>query len=67
MPYFRREGHPVVTPQAFLDIVGNHLHQEAFLEMPVLTSEELHDAAMAKKSTAGGLDGWAWNEVQALS
>ena len=67
MPYFRREGHPGVTPQAFLDFVGNHLSQQAFSEMPVLTGEELPDAAMAKKSTAGGLDGWAWNEVKALS
>ena len=40
-----------------MDFVGNHLHQEAFLEMPAPTGEELHDAAMAKKSTAGGLDG----------
>ena len=22
---------------------------------------------MQKKSTAGGLDGWAWNEIKALS
>ena len=28
MPYFRREGHPVVTVQAFLDFVGDHLPQE---------------------------------------
>ena len=28
MPYFRREGHPVVTVQAFLDLVGGHLPQE---------------------------------------
>ena len=48
----------MVTPQAF---------QEAFLEMPTLTVEELHDVAMARKSTAGGMDGWAWNEVKALS
>ena len=49
MPYFRREGHPLVTPQAFLDSVGEHLLHEAFLEMPILTGEELHDVAMAKK------------------
>ena len=30
MPYFRREGHPVVTVQAFLDFVGDHLPQEPF-------------------------------------
>ena len=67
MPYFRREGHPVVTIQAFLDFVGDHLPQEPFLELPILTGEELYEAAMAKKSTAAGLDGWAWNEIKALS
>ena len=25
MPYFRRDGHPVVTTQAFLDFFGDHL------------------------------------------
>ena len=53
MPYFRRGGHPVVTPQAFLDFVGDHLPQEAFLDLPILAGEELYDVAMAKKSTAG--------------
>ena len=67
MPYFRREGHPVVTVQAFLDFVGDHLPQSPFLELPILTGEELYEAAMAKKPTAAGLDGWAWNEVKALS
>ena len=41
MPYFRREGHPVVTVQAFLDFVGDHLPQEPFLEIPILTGEDL--------------------------
>ena len=67
MPYFRRDGHPVVTPQAFLDFVRNRLPQETLLDLPILTGEELYDVAMAKKSTAGGLDGWAWNEIKALS
>ena len=67
MPYFRREGHPVVTVQAFLDFVGDHFPQEPFLDLPMLTGEELYEAAMAKKSTAAGLDGWAWNEIKALS
>ena len=65
MPYFRRAGHPVVTTQAFLDFVDDHLPQEPFLDLPILTGEDLYDAAMAKKSTAG--DGWAWNEIKALS
>ena len=67
MPYFRREGHPVVTVQAFLDFLGDHLPQEPFLKLPILTGEELYEAAMAKKPTAAGLDGWAWNEIKALS
>ena len=37
------------------------------MELPFLTGEELHEAAMVKKSTAAGLDGWAWNEIEALS
>ena len=41
MPYFRRDGHLVVTPQAFLDFVGDHLPQEALLDLPILTGEEL--------------------------
>ena len=60
-------GDPVVTVQAFLDFVGDHLPQEPFLDLPILTGEELYEAAMAKKSTGGGLDGWAWNEIKALS
>ena len=67
MPHFRREGHPVVTLQAFLDLVGHHLPQEAFLDLPILAGEELYEVAMAKKSNAGDLDGWAWNEIKALS
>ena len=67
MPCFRRDGHPVVTTQAFLDFVGDHFPQEALLDLPILIGEELYEAAMAKKSTAAGLDGWAWNEIKALS
>ena len=33
----------------------------------MLTGEELYEVAMAKKPTAAGLDGWAWNEIKALS
>ena len=67
MPYFRREGHPVVTVQAFLDFVGDHLPQVPFLDLPMITGEELYGTAIAKKSTAAGLDGWVWNEIKALS
>ena len=37
------------------------------MDLPILTGEELYEVAMAKKSTAGGLDGWALNESKALS
>ena len=67
MPYFRREGHSVVTVQAFLDFVGDYLPQVPFLDLHMLTGDELYEAAMAKKPTAAGLDGWAWNEIKALS
>ena len=37
---------------------------------PVVTADQflgdLQEVARAKKSTAGGLDGWAWNELKAL-
>ena len=34
----------------------DHLPQEPSLDLPILTGEELYEAAMAKKSTAG----WSW-------
>ena len=53
MPYFRRDGHPVVTPQAFLDFVGDHLPQEAILDHPTHTGEELYEVAMLAVLMAG--------------
>ena len=46
----------MVAPQAFSDFVGDHLPQAAFLDMPCLTGEALHDAALLHESAAGGLD-----------
>ena len=66
MPFFCRSGHPVVTPDQFLDFVGHLLPQEPFLDLPRITGRDLQEVARAKKSTAGGLDGWAWNEIEAL-
>ena len=65
MPFFCRSGHPVVTPDPFLDFVGHLLPQEPFLDLAI-TGRDLQEVARAKKSTAGGLDGWAWNEIKAL-
>ena len=67
MLHFRRERHPLVTPQAFLDFVGSNLPQADSLNLPPITGEELSEVAAAKHSSAGGSDGWAWSEVRALS
>ena len=36
------------------------------VQLPLLTSHELHDVTRATNSTASGLDGWAWYEIKAL-
>ena len=59
-------GHPVVTPDQFLDFVGHLLPQEPYLDLPRITGRDLQEVARAKKSTDGGLNGWAWNEIKAL-
>ena len=66
MPFFCRSGHPVVTADQFLDVVGHLLPQEPHLDLPRITGRDLHEVARAKESTAKGLDGWAWNETKAL-
>ena len=42
------------------------LPQVPVLDLSWITGQDLFEVAGAKKSTAGGLDGWAWNEVKAL-
>ena len=37
MPFFCRSGHPVVTPDQFLDFVGHLLPQEPQLDLPWIT------------------------------
>ena len=66
MLFFCRSGHPVITPAQFLDFVGHLLPLEPYLDLPRITGRDLQEVARAKKSTAGGLDGWAWNEIKAL-
>ena len=66
MLFFCRSGHSVVTPDQFLDFVGHVLLQEPYLDLPRITGRDLQEVSRAKKSTAGGLDGWAWNEIKAL-
>ena len=46
--------------------MGHLLPQEPLLDLPRITGRDLQEVAGAKKSTAGGLDGWAWNEIKAL-
>ena len=57
MPFFCRSGHPVVTPDQFLDFVGHLLPQEPYLGLPRITGRDLQEVARAGGSTAGGLDG----------
>ena len=66
MPYFCRSGHPEVSTEQFLDFIGHFWPQENYLDLPRITGRDLQEVARAKKATAGGLDGWAWNEVKAL-
>ena len=56
----------MITPDQFLDFVGYLLPQETYLDLPRIAGRDLQEVACAKKSTAGGLDGWAWNELKAL-
>ena len=46
--------------------MGTYLEQAPKLQLPVLTGEDLHATVLAKKATSGGLDGWGWNELEAL-
>ena len=66
MPYFCRSGHPQVSVDQFLGFIGHFLPQEDFLDLPRITGRDLQEVARSKKATAGGLDGWACNEVKAL-
>ena len=34
--------------------------------LPRITGRDLQEVARAEKSAAGGLDGWAWNQIKAL-
>ena len=67
MLFFCWLGHPVITVDQFFGFVGHLLPQEPQFDLPGITERDLQEVARAKKSTAGGLDGWAWNEVKALS
>ena len=46
--------------------MGHLLPQEPLHDLPRITGRDLQEVARAEKSTAGGLDGWAWNEIKAL-
>ena len=67
MLFFCRSGHPVVTVDQSLDFVGHLLPQEPHLDLLWIMGRDLQEVAKTKKCTAGGLDGWACNEIKALS
>ena len=66
MPFFCRSGHLVVSTDRYLAFVGHLLPQEPLRDLPRITGRDLQEVAGTKRSTAGGLDGWAWNEIKAL-
>ena len=66
MPFFSRSGHLVVTVNRFIGFVGHLLPPEPQLDLPRITGRDLQEVAKAKIATAGGLDGWAWNQIKAL-
>ena len=66
LPYFCKSGHPEVSPDQLLGFIGHCLPQETYLDLPRITGRDLQEVDRAKKATAGGLDGWAWNEIKAL-
>ena len=47
------------------NLVGDHQPQAPMLELSPITGDELCEVATA--SSVGGLDGWSWNEMKALS
>ena len=49
----------MVTVDQFLDFVGHLLPQEPQFNLPGITGRDLQEVVRTKKSTAGGLDGWA--------
>ena len=49
MPFFCRSGHPVVTPDHFLDFVGHLLPQQPCLDVPRITGRDLQEVVRAKK------------------
>ena len=57
MPFFCRSGHPVVTPDQFLDFVGHLFPQEPYLDLPRITGRDLQEVARAKKSNCRWV-GW---------
>ena len=47
--FFCRSGHPVVTPDQFLNFVGHLLPQEPQFDLPRITGRDLQEVARAKK------------------
>ena len=44
-----RSGHPVVSPEQFLDFIGHFLPQETYLDLPRITGRDLQEVARAKR------------------
>ena len=56
MPFFKREGRDLVTPEAFFWTLLSHTWNRLVnLRLSILTGEDLHATAIAKQATSGGL------------
>ena len=63
----RGAGCPIFAITATLLLPLRHFFPILPSQIPILTGQEPIEAAMINKSTTGGWDGWAWNEIEALS
>ena len=67
MPYFCGSGRPVVTvDSSWVLLIPFFFRSPCWICLGLHTRQYLFQVAEAEKSTAGGRDGWAWNEIKAL-
>ena len=67
MPYFSRSSRGSADLDDFSrEVAGGWLPVLDVFHLPPLTGDVLAEVVQKKKSTAGGLDGWGWKELNAL-
>ena len=61
MQRYRQRHRCYITSRTTTTNNSNHNYHN-----PTIPGRDLQEVARANKYTAGGLDGWAWNEIKAL-